>query len=124
MNFHQSSLSAKIKVARNFCTAARYGRGYAYLHMQSQIYYAVICSTEFILSLQEHNTEPQLTVHIPAKYPSMPNCDAASHFHTAYKMACGSSYDNLQENNHIQHSNLNRLHGKWSRQETHQSKDS
>lgn len=96
MNFHQSLLSTEIKVARNLGTAAWYGHGYTYLHMQSWMYYAVICSTEFILSFQEHNTEPQLMLHIPAKYPSMPNCDAASHFHTTYKMGCGSSYNNLQ----------------------------
>ena len=96
MNFHQSSLSTKIKVARNFCTAARYGRGYAYLHVQSRTYHAVFRSTELILSFQKYNTEPQLILHIPAKYPSMPNCDAASHSHTAYETACGSSHDNLQ----------------------------
>ena len=59
------------------------------------MYYAVIRFTELIQSFQEHNTEPQLILHILAKYPSMPNCDTASHFHTAYKMACGSSHDNL-----------------------------
>ena len=95
MHFHQTSLSTKIKVTRNFCTVARYGHGYACLHVQSQTYHAVIRSTELILSFQKYNTEPQLILHIPAKYPSMPNCDAASHYHTAYETACGSSNNNL-----------------------------
>ena len=74
-----------IKFASNCCTLARYGRGYAYLHVQSLSYEAKMCSTELVLLFQEQNTNRQLMLHILPKYRPLLNCDAAPHFHIACK---------------------------------------
>ena len=78
-------VATKIKFASNCCTLAKYGRGYAYFHVQSRTYKAEMCSTELVLLLQEQNTDWQLMLHILAKYRPLLNCDAVPHFHIACK---------------------------------------